>query len=156
MNLKFLYNIDFFGNEPKLYYKGKLKRKTCIGFFSTIIYIIIYIYLFIHKLRIIIKKIDCNCYETSTYTNETTSIQLSKENIYGAFALINPFTRKEFINESIYYLEAIFNKAKRVNGILSWESKKLELEVCKLENFGSKYKKIFQNDSLNNLYCIKN
>ena len=56
-NLKaFLFNIDLFGKEPKLYYKGKSKIKTLLGNISTIIYTIIYISFFAYKINLMLKK----------------------------------------------------------------------------------------------------
>ena len=64
INFKFIYEIDVFGREPKLYYKEKPKRKTYVGGLTTIIYVVIYIAFFIYKINKMLKKVDVSFYET--------------------------------------------------------------------------------------------
>ena len=149
-NLKaFLFNIDLFGKEPKLYYKGKSKIKTLLGNISTIIYTIIYISFFAYKINLMLKKKDVNYYETTVNTEIIPTIQLTNEIFYPAFALISPLTLAPYIDNSIYFVEAYFMTRKKGH----WNSIPLELEKCKIENFGSKYRGSFQN--IGDLYCIK-
>lgn len=87
-NLKlFLFNIDIFGKELKLYYKGKSKFKTLLGSFLTIIYGVLYILLFAYKLNIMLKKEDVNYYETNVNTEGTAFIELTNELFYPIFSL---------------------------------------------------------------------
>jgi len=147
-NLKdFLYNIDLFGKEPKLYYKGKSKIKTLYGTISTIIYAIIYISFFAYKLNLMLKKTDVNYYETTVNTEKIPSIQLTNEIFYPCFALINIFTDRPFIDESIYYIQAYFGEKENST------KKLLNIEKCKIENFDSKYGENSKNRG--DFYCIK-
>ena len=152
---KFMFNIDLFGKVPKLYYKGKEKRKTYMGSISTILYIIIYIGFFIYKINRMQKKIDLNLYETYIYSDGIPSIELTNENYYGGFALLDPWTYKTYIDETIYYPTAYFISQVKKGDIWESEAKPLELEKCKLEKFGSNYQEIFKNVPLDNLYCLK-
>ena len=95
-----------------------------------------------------IQKVDITFYETYAYSG-FPSIQLSPDNFYGGFALGG------MIEETIYYPKAFYYKGHRVEGIMNWETIELELEVCKLEKFGSKYQDMFKDKDLNNLYCLK-
>ena len=154
-HFKFLLNIDLFGKVPKLYYKGKPKRRTFIGSFSTILYMIIYICFFIYKIKRMANKVDVNYYETYIFTEGVPSIELNNDNYYGGFALGNPLTLKTFIDETIYYPKGIYRKGIRKDDDWKWEEEEVELERCKLEKFGSKYRDFFKNVNLDNLYCVK-
>ena len=155
-HFKFLLTIDLFGKVPKLYYKGKPKRRTFIGSFSTIIYMIIYIGFFIYKIKRMLDKVDVNYYETYIFTEGVPSIDLNNDNYYGGFALGNPLTLKTFIDETIYYPKGIYRTGIKIDDEWVWNQQELDLERCKLENFGSKYRDLFKNVNLDNLYCLKN
>ena len=155
-HFKFLLTLDLFGKVPKLYYKGKTKRRTFIGSFSTILYMIIYIGFFIYKIKRMLDKVDLNYYETYIFTEGVPSIELNNDNYYGGFALGNPLTLKTFIDETIYYPKGIYRTGIRIDDDWVWKEQELELERCKLEKFGSKYKDLFKNVNLDNLYCLKN
>ena len=155
-HFKFLLTIDLFGKVPKFYYKGESKRKTFIGSFSTLLFMIIYIGFFIYKIKRMIDKVDVNYYETYIFTEGVPSIELNNDNYYGGFALGNPFTLKTFIDETIYYPKGIYRSGIKINDEWVWNQKELEFERCKLEKFGSKYKELFKNVNLDNLYCLKN
>ena len=148
-------NVDLFGKVPKLYYKGKEKRKTYMGSISTILYIIIYIGFFIYKINRMLKKIDLNLYETYIFTDGVPSIELTNEIYYGGFALLHPKTKKAYIDETIYYPKGYFISQKKINDDWVKSERELEFEICKLEKFGSNYKDIFKSVPLNNLYCLK-
>jgi len=51
----------------------------------------------------------------------------------------------------------LYYEGHRVNGEMVWNYpyKQLELEVCQLNKFGEKYRDIFKDKHLNNLYCLK-
>ena len=152
-NLKlFLFNIDIFGKDPKLYYKGKPKFKTLLGSFSTIIYVVIYILLFIYKLNIMLKKEDVKYYETNVNTEGTPFIELTKKIFYPIFTLGQLGDSEKF-----YFIYALIWKGKKVNGEWDYDRKVLELEKCKLENFSPKYRESFGDiQKIENYYCIKN
>ena len=144
-----------FGKEPELYYKGESKKTSWIGRIFSILFVIIYFAFFIYKLNRMLKRVDVTFYDTFTYAPEPPAVKITKENFYGGFALEDPITYDTFIDESIYIPKAYFKRAERQNNNFEWQIKELELERCKLENFGSIYQDKFKNKGLNNLYCFK-
>ena len=154
-NLKFLLNADLFGKIPKLYYKGQAKRKTFIGSISTIIYVVIYICFFIYKVNKCAKRVDISFYETYIYNEGVPFINLTRENYYGGFGLINVSSGKTFIDETIYTITGYYVDGEKIDDNWNYKYQNLEFEVCRLEKFGSKYREIFKNLPLHNLYCPK-
>ena len=148
IDCQFLSEFDLFGKEPELYFKGKPQRTSLFGKILTYIYIVVYIGFFIYKIIRMLKKVDITFYETYAFSG-FPSIQLSSENFYGGFALGG------MVEETIYYPKAFYYKGHRVDGVMIWEDYELELEICQLEKFGSKYQDMFKNKDLNNLYCLK-
>ena len=148
LDCEFLSEFDLFGKEPGLYFERKPLRTSLFGKVLTYTYILLYIAFFIYKIVRMIQKVDITFYETYAYSG-FPSIQLSPDNFYGGFALGG------MIEETIYYPKAFYYKGHRVEGIMNWETIELELEVCKLEKFGSKYQDMFKDKDLNNLYCLK-
>ena len=94
-------------------------------------------------------------YDTFTYAEEPPSVKITKENFYGGFALEDPNTYDVFIDEGVYIPKAYFKKAERKGDIFDWQIIELELERCKVENFGSLYQEKFKAKTLNNSYCFK-
>ena len=147
-------DMDMFGKEPELYFKGNTKRTSWLGKIFTFIYILIYAAFFIYKLYRMIKNKDVDFYQTTTFTGQTPSIHLTNEMFYGGFALGNPSTLKTFVDESIYYAEAYFISGHKEGNDWIFIPKPLEVEVCKLEKFGKGYRDIFET-KIENLYCLK-
>ena len=154
INFKLIQEIDLFGREPKLYYKEKPKRKTYFGSLATISFVVIYIAFFVYKINKMLQKADVSFYETYVYTNGTPEIEVNNENFYGGFSLGDPSTQKTFIDESIYYPRGFFIYAKKINNEWKYERKTLKFETCQLNQFGSKYRKVFSDIPLDNLYCV--
>ena len=148
-------NVDMFAKEPELYYKRKSKKTSFIGKIISIIFVIIYFAFFAYKLIRMLKKVDITFYDTFTYEENPPSLNLTKENFYGGFALEDPITYDAFIDEGIYIAKAYFKRAERQGETYEWQIKELELEPCKLEKFGSNFQKIFQKKDLKNYYCFK-
>ena len=153
---KIINNIDLFGRKPELYYKGNSKRKAWVGKVFTQVYALIYLGFFLYKLIRMIKKVDVTFYQTSTYTGETPSIKLDNEIFYGGFALADPNSLQTFVDERIYYPIASFITGKKEGNNWNFTSTQSEIEICRLEKFGSQYKELFKDKDLNNLYCLKN
>ena len=155
VNCKILDNIDLFGKEPELYYKGNSKQTSWVGKLLSILYLLIYMSFFLYKIIRMLKKVDVTFYETSTFTGETPSIDLNNEIFYGGFALADPDTLLTFVDERIYYPMAFFRVGKKEGINWNWKTIPLDIEICKLEKFGKNYRDIFQTKDLNNLYCLK-
>jgi hypothetical protein len=147
--------MDMFSRRIHLYYNGKYKKYSMIGIIFTFLYITIFLVYFLYKFVKMMKKNEITIYDTYAYSGKLPSIQLTKENFYGAFSLEDPFTYDPFIDERIYYPKAYFKKAYRNGSNWHWSVKELEIERCKIEKFGNSYKDIFKEKPLHNLYCIK-
>ena len=147
--LEFLLELDFFGKEPNLYFEKKKKKTSYTGLIFTLIYIIIYVAFFIYKIVRMAKRIDVTFYDTYAY-KDFPSIKLTNEEFYGGFAMGG------IIDETLYYATADFYSGVKKEGVWHYNITSLEVETCNLERFGSKYKDLFRDQPLNNLYCMKN
>ena len=144
-----------FGKDPELYYKGRSKKTSWPGRIFTILFGLVYLGFLIYKLVRMMRKTDVTFYDTFTYAEEPPKVKITKENFYGGFALENPESYDVFIDESIYIPKAYFKRAERKGEEFEWEIEELELEKCKIENFGSTYQETFKSKELDNLYCFK-
>ena len=152
---EFLYEMNMFGKTPEFYFQGRPKKVTTIGVIFTFIYIALYIVYFIYKLVKMIQRVEVTYYDTYAFTGETPSIQLTSDNFYGGFGLLDP-NGSPFVNEQIYYATAIHWQGIKTDGVWEWVPTNLPLEKCKLEKFGSKYQDIFKSKDLENMYCLEN
>ena len=153
--LKFLKKFDKFGKEANLYYEGNEKRTSWIGFILSIIYVFLYFSFFLYKLIRMLNKVDVSVYDTFPYFEKPPSINLTNNNFYVGFGLEHPETYDNIIDKTIYYVKAFFKEGKRKGGKWEWEIKDVDIEKCKIENFGESFREKFQNNSLDNLYCLK-
>ena len=145
----FLLNMDLFGKSPDLYFKGKTKKPSKIGLIFTIIYVILYISFLIYKLIRMVRRVDVTFYDSYAY-KDFPSLKLTNEEFYGGFSMGG------IIDETLYYATADFVSGVKENGQWHYTTTSLEVETCKLERFGSKYKDLFRDQPLDKLYCIKN
>ena len=155
INYKFLKNIDIFGKNIELFYKGKNKKNTLFGSLLTISFGLIYFTFFLYKLIRMLKKKDFIFYDTYAYIDEPPIMNITNENFYGGFALEDPNSYDPFIDETIYYPKAYFKIAKRDGATWDWKIKEIELEICNIDKFGSFYQDKFKSKTLNTLYCFK-
>ena len=156
LRCEYLKEIDMFGKEPELYYKGSPKKKSWMGRILSILFVFIYFGFLLYKIIRMLQKKDVTFYDRFTYVKEPSKIKITNENFYGGFALENPETYDSFIDERIYYPKAYFKRAEKKGKKFNWDIVELELEPCRLEKFGSIYKEHYKIKDLNNLYCIKN
>ena len=82
--------------------------------------------------------------------NDFPSLKLTNENFYGGFAMGG------IVDETLYYPIATFHSGVKINGVWNYTITPLDVEICKLEKFGSKYRELFKDQPLGNLYCISN
>ena len=155
LNCHVIHDIDLFGKDPELYYKGKNKKSTLVGRIFTVLYIVIYIAFFLYKLIRMLQKVDVTFYQTTAFTGDIPSIHLTNDLFYGGFALSNARTLQPCIDETIYFIDCQFRTGKRVNNNWDWKIERLELEVCNLEKFDPRYYDLFKDKPMNNMYCPK-
>ena len=84
-----LKEIDLFGKEPDIYYKGKQKKTSWMGRICTLLYIGIYIFFFTYKLIRMFKRQDVSFSETNSSIGELPKIQVTKEKFLYAFSLLD-------------------------------------------------------------------
>ena len=147
--------IDLFGKEPDIYYKGRQRKTTWMGRICTFIYIIIYIFFFIYKLVRMFKRQDVNFSETNSSTGGLPKIHLTKDIFTYGLALANR-DQEPFIDESIYYPTALLYGKKTINGKEEEVKKEIKFDICTIDDFGDKYKAFASKYNLSNFYCFKN
>ena len=132
---RLLKDVDMFGKEPELYYKGRPKKTSWIGRILSFAFVLIYFAFFLYKLIKMLKKTDVTFYDTFTYAPEPPAVPITHNNFYVAFALQDPETYNPFVDEGIYYAKAFFKRAEMKGEEFDWQIKEVELERCKLEKF---------------------
>ena len=145
---KSLLDRDIFAKLPELYIKGKTKKPSILGLVCSSIYLNVYIPLLLYKIVQMLRRVDFTFYDSYEY-NDFPSIKLTNEIFYGGFSMGG------IIDETLYYPRAIFHSGVKEAGVWNYNIRELELETCKLEKFGSKYRELFKNQPLSNLYCLK-
>ena len=151
---KVLENFDLFGKEIEIYYKGKGKRTSIIGFIFTSIYILAYLTFFIYKLVMMFKRTDVTFYDTYAFTGEPPNIKLTPEKFYGGFALVNPYTSETYVDNTIYTVQPFYVDGVKKDGKWSFVPTPLTLETCKLERFHEKYRDIFRTKHMEKMHCV--
>ena len=114
--LRIIKNLDLFGKEIEIYYKGKGKRTSIIGFIFTLIYILAYLTFFIYKLVMMFKRTDVTFYDTYAFTGEPPNIKLTPEKFYGGFALVNPYTSETYVDNTIYTVQPFYVDGTKKDG----------------------------------------
>ena len=155
LNCHVIHDIDLFGKEPELYYKGNNKKSSLIGRIFTVFYVSIYLAFFLYKIIRMLQKVDVTFYQTTAYTGEIPQIHLTNEIFYGGFALANARTLQPFIDESIYFIDLQFRTGERINNNWNWKIERLEIEVCDLSKFSPRYYELFKDKPMKNMYCPK-
>ena len=149
-------NFDIYSKKIGFFYKNKEKIGSYFGFFLTLLYIFISIILFIYQVIRAFQRSELKVYDTTIYSQEMPSIDVDINKLYFAFALEHPKTTSRFIDESIYTAQVAFIDKRKVGDQLeTYETRYLDFEPCKLENFGDGYQKLFVEDELINSYCLK-
>ena len=95
----FFCDIDLFGNDVDIYYKGKPKWNTWIGRILTLL--LEYIYSFFYRVVRMANKEDVTFYDTYAFNGVPPFMQLNHEVFYSGVALIHPLYGVPFVNPSI-------------------------------------------------------
>lgn len=146
--MKYLFDMDLFGKEPDLYFEGRSQKKSIIGFIFTSIHILIFLFYLIYKLVRTIGRKDVQLYDTYAYDKEIPSINITRDLFYGAF------TMGGFIDETLYHIKAQYIRGVKNGDTWNNTYKDLEVEICNIKKFGSKYKEIFKDEPLKKSYCL--
>ena len=153
---KLFENIDLFGYEAEVYFKGKSKKTSLLGKVLTYLYALVYFAFFVYKVVRMINKVDVNFYETTTFTGEIPSLYLDNEMFYGGFGLMDIRTGGTFVDPTIYTAKARFYHQTKIGNFMDGVYDDIELEVCDLNKFGKEYRDDFSSKNVEKLYCFKN
>ena len=148
--MKCLYELDLYGKEPDLYYRGKTKVNTILGVVFTFLHVAIAFSYFLFKFIRMIKRKDVKFYDTYAFGTEIPEITITNEQYYAAF------TMGGYIDETLYNIRAQYVSVFKNGDTWNNTYVELEFETCKLEKFGSKYREFFKEERLNTSYCLKN
>ena len=157
MNSKFNYSsIDIYSKKIGFFFNKSENIGSFFGLFLTMVYIFISLILFIYQIVKVIERKEFKVYDTTVYSQEIPSITVDINNLYFSFALEHPETVDRFIDETIYTAKLAFiEQHKKNDKYVTVQTKYLDIEKCKVENFGKNYQNLFVKDELNNSYCIK-
>ena len=147
--------IDLFGKEPDIYYKGKQRKTTWIGRILTWIYIGFYLFYIIYKLVRMFNRTDVSFSETNGSTGGLPFIHLNKEIFTYGLALSNDFGQPVY-DETIYTPEAFLVGVKTINGIPIPINYTIKFDRCDINDFGQNFKRFTSSMELSNYYCLKN
>ena len=149
-------NIDIYSKKICFYYKNKERIGSYFGYFLTLLYICTSLILFIYHIIKTFQRSEVKVYDTTVYSKEMPFIDIDINKLYFAFALEDPKTTSRFIDESIYTAQVAYIDKRKVGDQLeTYETKYLDFEPCKMDNFGEDYKNLFVKDELINTYCLK-
>jgi len=150
-------NFDMYSKKIGFYYNNHEKISSFFGFFLTILFIFASLILFLYEIIKAIKRKELKVYDTNIYSQEMPIIDIDIDQFYFAFGLEYPNTANRYIDESIYTVDITFLDRRKIKDeFITVYQQKLEIEKCKVENFGKDYQNLFIKDELNNSYCLKN
>ena len=151
------FNFDLYGFKPFFYINGNKYYSTLYGFIVTIFCLICFIVVCIYFLIDMFNRNNFTIVTSTINPEKPLSITFSNETFYLGLGIQDPITYDFILDESIYWVEAVYKKASRLsNGSLQWEEEPVEVEECQLEKFPNKYRDLFTKRSVKNLYCVKN
>ena len=149
-------DFDIYSRRISFYYKNKEKQGSTFGFILTILYAIASIILFLIYFIKTIKREEISVSDISIYPSEIPSLELNNDLFYFAFGLEHPNNLSIYIDETIYYPEVLYIERKKQNGEIKQIQTNLNIERCDIIKFGQNYQKLFEEDELNNSYCVNN
>ena len=150
------FDFDIYSRRISFFYENKERIGSLLGFILTTLYVILSIIFFLFYFIKTIKREDVTASESTIYPKSTPSIEINKENFYLVFGLEHPTKLTRFIDERIYYPEAVYVERIKENGKFVNKSETiLNIERCDNKNFGKNYQFLFQKGELNNSYCLK-
>ena len=150
----FFFDIDLFGSDVDIYYKGRPKRNSWIGRIFTVLYLGIYIFFFIFRVIRMANKEDVTFYDTYAFNGQPPSMKLTTETYSSGFALIHPLTGQPFIDPSIYKAKMTYLSGVKKGSSFVFNKTNVPIEVCKINKFHPNYRDLFSKKDLDNLYCL--
>ena len=151
-----IFDFDIYSRRISFFYKSKEKIGSTFGFILTILYVIISIILFLIYFIKTIKREEVTASDSTIYPIDIPKIDIDKDKFYMAFGLEDPIKLTRFIDERIYYPEVIFIERIKENGEYKKSNQTIiKVERCDKIKFGKNYQHLFNNEQLNNSYCLE-
>ena len=151
----FFFDIDLFGSDVDIYYKGRPKRNSWIGRTLTLLYAGIYIFFFIFRVVRMANKVDVTFYDTYAFNGQPPYMKINNEIFRSGFALLHPLTQEPYVNPSIYNVKMTYSTGVKVGAAFIFDTSNVELEPCTVNKFGSRYQDLFLKKKISGLYCAK-
>ena len=148
--------FDMYSKRIGFFYNNHEKIGSYYGLILTLIYIFASIILFVYQIIGAIRRNEMRVYDTTIYEQKMPLIEVDSKQLYFAFALEDPHTTNRFVDEGIYTAKVAFiDKVKKNDEFVTVNTTFLDIEKCKVENFGEDYQHLFMKDELSNSYCLK-
>ncbi len=148
--------FDMYSKRIGFFYNNHEKIGSYYGLILTLIYIFASIILFVYQMIGAIRRNEMRVYDTTIYEQKMPLIEVDSKQLYFAFALEDPHTTNRFVDEGIYTAKVAFiDKVKKNDEFVTVNTTFLDIEKCKVENFGEDYQHLFMKDELSNSYCLK-
>ena len=152
---KIIKEIDLFGKEPDIYYKGKQRKTSWMGRILSWIYICFYIFFFIYKLVRMFKRLDVSFSETNGSTGGLPFIHLNKENFIFGLSVVNEYMQPLF-DETIYSVVGNIKGVETINGQKKAIDIPITFDKCDINDFGKNFQRFTNVIELSKYYCPKN
>ena len=150
--LKIIKEIDLFGKEPDIYYKGKQKKTTWMGRICTFIYIAFYIFFFIYKLIRMFNRTDVSFSEINS--SEPAKMTITKDSFTFGIALADA-NNNPIIDDEIYSPMIIMNSKVTVGDKPVSDTIELGCDFCNKDDFGEDFQQYLGKLNLTQYYCLK-
>ena len=151
-----LLDFDIYSRRISFFYKNKEKIGSSLGIFLTILYAVISITLFLFYFIRTLRKDEVTASDSTIYPTTIPSIDINDNIFYLAFGLEHPTKFSRFIDEKIYYPEVLYIERYKESGhSVKKEQTILNIERCDITKFGGEYQNLFQEEDINNSYCLK-
>ena len=152
-----IFDFDIYSKRISFYYNTKEKIGSFLGFVLTIVYVMSIIMLFFYYYIRLLKRKDIIIHDSTMYAHGIPNFDINQNLLYFAFGLEDPNSNSRYIDETIYLPMIYFIKMEKENGTLVTKNKiMLNVERCNASKFGEKYESLFDQNELNNSYCLQN
>ena len=149
-------DYDIYSRKISFYYKNKERLGSTFGFILTISYAIISLIFFLIYFIKTIARQEVDVSNSIIYPQDILSVDINNDLFYLAFGLEHPTKLIRYIDEGIYYPEVLYIEKVKENGEFIKKSETLlSVEKCNISKFGDNYQNLFDENEINNSYCIK-
>ena len=149
-------DFDIYSRRISFFYKNKEKIGSLLGLILTILYSIISIIIFLVYFIKILKREEVSSTTSTIYPTGIPTLNINNVIFNFAFGLKHPITLRRFIDETIYYPQILYVEKIKENGeFINQTETILDFEKCSNDRFPKNYQNLFENDELNNSYCLK-